>query len=108
VEISSHYPYYPAKLAQEPETQGSNAPLMGPKADNINTTEAVGGEKVDLVRQQNQVSPLPEPVDLDQAAVLLRQVQAEFQGWGKPEAQELYQYDRLRGLLFRVYQPLEA
>lgn len=108
MEISSHYPYYPGKVIPETEGQESNSSSPKQKTEKVNSLEAPLGEKVDLVRLQNQVSPLPETVDLTQAAELLRQVQTELNGWGKDEAQDLYQYERLRELLYRVSQPLEV
>lgn len=108
MEISTYYLYYPAKLApeaegQEPQPAGDRQPR-----ESVAPGELAAEEKIDLVRQQNLVSPPQEPVDLTRAAELLRQVQAELNGWGKSEAQELYHYDRLRELLYQVSQPLEV
>ena len=57
------------------------------------------------MRTQNLASPPQEPVDLAKAVDLLRQVQNQMQGLDKQDAQDLYQYDRLRDLMYRVSQP---
>jgi hypothetical protein len=62
-------------------------------------------DRLELVRTQNLASPPQEPVDLAKAADLLRQVQDSMQTLDKQNARELYQFDRLRDLLYRVSQP---
>lgn len=105
MEISSHYPYYPATLTAEPQDQtiGSQQAAKSPEAT---APETVGTEdRLDLVRTQNLASPPQEPVDLAKAADLLRQVQDQMQGLNKQDVSQLYQFDRLRDLLYRVSQP---
>jgi len=104
VEISSHYPYT-AKLAPEPEEQTAANARASLGAEAAISGEVETGDRLDLVRNQNLVSPPQEPVDLTKAAELLRQVQDQMHLLGKQEAQELYQFDRLRDLLYRVSQP---
>ena len=105
MEISSHYPYYTAKLAPEPEEQTT----AGQQAQKSPEVKAAGmletEDRLELVRTQNLASPPQEPVDLTRAADLLRQVQDQMQTMDKQEARELYQFDRLRDLLYRVSQP---
>ncbi len=105
VEISSHYLNYAAKLSPEPDeqTSGSRKAAAGPEASPSGGVDS--GDRCELVRTQNLASPPVEPVDLAQAAELLRQVQEQMQLLGKQEARELYQVDRLRDLLYRVSQP---
>jgi hypothetical protein len=104
VEISSHYPYF-ARLAQEPQEQTATPPQSA-KTPETTAAEMVGTEdRLELVRTQNLASPPQEPVDLAKAAELLRQVQDQMQGLNRQDAQELYQFDRLRELMYRVSQP---
>jgi hypothetical protein len=106
VEISSHYPYYTAnKLTPEPEEQasGSQQALKSPGAEAAETVETE--DLLDLVRAQNLASPPQEPVDLAKAADLLKQVHGQMQTLDKQDARELYQFDRLRDLLYRVSNP---
>jgi len=105
VEISSHYPYYAAKLELEPEEEPAAQTRASLGAEAAISGEVETGDRIDLVRQQNLASPLQEPVDLTKAGELLRQVQDQMQLLAKQEAQELYQFDRLRDLLYRVAQP---
>jgi hypothetical protein len=98
VEISSHYPYF-ARLAPEQQEQTATAP-QSEKNPEPKATEMVGTEeRLELVRTQNLASPPPEPVDLAKAAELLRQVQDQMQVLNRQDAQELYQFDRLRELM---------
>jgi hypothetical protein len=105
VEISSHYPYYPATLAPEPQEQSTTtsqaATIPEPAAAGLVETE----DRLELVRTQNLASPTQEPVDLAKAAALLRQVQDQMQVLNQQDARELYHFDRLRDLLYRVSQP---
>ena len=104
VEISNYYSYYTAKLAPEPEEQTTN----GQPASRLTETEApeqaATEDRLELVRAQNMASPAQEPVDLAKAAELLRQVQDHMNLMEKQEARELYQFDRLRDLLYQVSQ----
>ena len=104
VEISNYYSYYTAKLAPEPEEQTTN----GQPASRLTETEApeqaATEDRLELVRAQNMASPAQEPVDLAKAAELLRQVQNQMNVLEKQEAWELYQFDRLRDLLYQVSQ----
>jgi len=108
VEISSYFPYYTAKLAPEPEEQAT----AGQQAQKTPESAAAGlletEDRLELVRTQNLASPPQEPVDLARAADLLRQVQDQMQTMDKQNARELYQFDRLRDLLYRVSQPGEV
>jgi hypothetical protein len=105
VEISSYYPYYTTKLAPEPEEQATTG-LQAQKSPEDTAAEMLGTEdRLELVRSQNLASPPQEPVDLAKAADLLRQVQDRMQTMDKQDARELYQFDRLRDLLYRVSQP---
>lgn len=104
MEISSHYPYF-ARLA--PETQEQTAAAHQPaKTSEPAAAEMLGTEdRLELVRTQNLASPPQEPVDLAKAAQLLRQVQDQMQVLNREDAQELYQFDRLREIMYRVSQP---
>lgn len=105
MEISNHYPYYPAQLATDPEEQasGNQKAIRSPEPTIPGMVEAE--DRLELVRIQNLASPAQEPVDLVKAADLLRQVQDQMQILDKQDARELYQFDRLRDLLYRVSQP---
>jgi hypothetical protein len=108
VEISSHYPYYTAKLAPEQQEQ-TTAGQQAQKSSEAEAVERLGTEdRLELVRIQNLASPPQEPVDLAKAAELLRQVQDQMQTMDKQDARELYQFDRLRDLLYRISQPEEV
>jgi hypothetical protein len=104
VEISSHYLYYTAKMASEPEEQTSSGQKASasPEAEIIGRSEVE--DRLELVRTQNLASPPQEPMDLARAAELLRQVQDQLHLLGKQEARELYQIDRLRDLSYRLSQ----
>ena len=105
MEISSHYPYYTAKLAPESQEQTINSQPASKSPEATNPGMIESEDRLELVRTQNLASPPQEPVDLARAADLLRQVQGQMQGLGKQDAGELYQYDRLRDLMYRVSQP---
>ena len=104
VEISSHYPYYTSKLTPEPEEQTTGGQQASPSTEANISGKVEGEDRLELVRAQNMASPPPEPVDLARAAELLRQVQDQMDLLGKQEARELYQFDRLRDLLYQVSQ----
>ncbi len=105
MEISSYYPYYTNKLAPESEGQAT-AGQQAQKNPEAAAAELLATEdRLDLVRTQNLASPPQEPVDLAKAADLLRQVQDQMQTMDKQDARELYHFDRLRDLLYRVSQP---
>uniref|UniRef100_A0A7V6DPL8 Uncharacterized protein n=1 Tax=Desulfobacca acetoxidans TaxID=60893 RepID=A0A7V6DPL8_9BACT len=105
MEIPSYYPYYTAKLAPEQEEQTA-AGQQTQKSTAVKAAELLETEdRLELVRTQNLASPPQEPVDLARAADLLRQVQGQMQTIDKQNAKELYQFDRLRGLLFQISQP---
>ena len=105
VEISSHYLYYTAQMSTEvqEQTNSSQPAAKAPEATAAGTVQTE--DRLELVRTQNLASPPQEPVDLTKAADLLRQVQNQMQGLDKQDAQDLYQYDRLRDLMYRVSQP---
>jgi hypothetical protein len=102
VEISNQYPYYTAKLAPEPEEQTACGQPASRRTEANSPEEAAVVDRLELVRAQNIASPAQEPVDLARAAELLRQVQDQMNLLEKQEARELYQFDRLRDLLFQV------
>jgi hypothetical protein len=105
VEISSYYPYYTTKLAPEPEDQATTG-LQAQKSPQTTDAGMLETEdRLELVRTQNLASPPQEPVDLAKAADFLRQVQDQMQTMDKQDARELYQFDRLRDLLYRISQP---
>jgi hypothetical protein len=104
VEISSSYLYYTAKLAPEPEEQTSGGQQASSRPGAIVSGKVETEDRLDLVRAQNLVSPPQEPVNLARAAEILRQVQDQLPLLGKQEARELYQFDRLRDLLYRISQ----
>jgi hypothetical protein len=104
VEISNLYPYYTAKLAPEPEEQTSCGQTAARATEANNLEQATVEDRLELVRAQNVASPPQEPVDLARAAELLRQVQDQMNVMEKQEARELYQFDRLRDLLYQVSQ----
>jgi len=105
VEISSHYPYYTQRLAPEPENQAAGSKVDSRKTEADVSTGINNEDRLEIVRTQNLVSPPQESLDLTRAAELLRQVQEQFLGMEKQEARELYEFDRLRDLLYRVSQP---
>ncbi len=105
MEISSHYPYYTQRLAPEQENQAAGSKVDSPKTEANVSTGIDSEDRLELVRTQNLASPPQEAVDLARAAELMRQVQEQFLGMEKQEARELYEFDRLRDLLYRVSQP---
>ncbi len=104
MEISSPYLYYTAKLAPEPEDQASGGQQASSSPEATVPGKVETEDRLELVRAQNLASPPQEPVDLARAAEILRQVQDQLHLLGKQEARELYQFDRLRDLLYRVSQ----
>lgn len=105
MEISSLNPYHTQQLAPESENQATGSQVNSLRTE-VNVPEVVDNEdRLELVRAQNLVSPAQEDVDLARAAELLQQVQDQLQTMDKQEARELYQFDRLRDLLYRVSQP---
>jgi hypothetical protein len=108
VEISNLNPYYTAKLAPEPEEQSSGGQPASRGIEANNPEQTAAQDRLERVRAQNMASPPREPVDLARAAELLRQVQDQMHLLGKQEARELYQFDRLRDLLYQVSQNKEA
>ena len=104
LEISNLYSYYTVSLAPETEDHiaGGQSVSRRPEADAPEKRAAE--DRLELVRAQNLASPPQEPVDLAKAADLLRQVQDQMNLLEKREARELYQYDRLRDLLYQVSQ----
>ena len=108
MEISSHYPYYTARLSTESQEQAAGSQRAAKASDATAPGEVNAEDRLDLVRTQNLASPIQEPVDLSRAADLLQQVQGQMQGLDKQDAQDLYQYDRLRDLMYRVAQPQET
>ena len=104
MEISSHFPYHKHLLAAEPKDQAEGSQANSPKTDAPVPEKLDSQDRLELVRAQNLVSPPQEAVDLAKAAELLRQVQDQFLLLEKQEARELYQFDRLRNLLYRVSQ----
>uniref|UniRef100_A0A7C3V6Z0 Uncharacterized protein n=1 Tax=Desulfobacca acetoxidans TaxID=60893 RepID=A0A7C3V6Z0_9BACT len=104
MEIFQLYPYYTAQSAAEPDGQisGGQKTSKNSEANVADLREAE--DRLELVRTQNLASPPSVPVDLTKAAELLGQVQDQMQLLEKQDARELYQYDRLRDLLYRVSQ----
>ena len=104
LEISNFYPSYTAKLAPEPEDQTSGGQPASRRTVADTPEKAEAKDRLELVRAQNMASPPQEPIDLARAAELLRQVQGQMNILEKQEARELYQFDRLRDLLYQVSQ----
>jgi len=104
VEISNLYPYCTAKLTPEPEKKTSYGRPASRGTEAHNPEQAAAEDCLEIVRTQNMASPPQEPVDLAKAAELLRQVQDQLNLLEKQEARELYQFDRLRLLLYQVSQ----
>ena len=104
MEISNSYLYYTAKLAPEPEEQTSGGQQTSSSPGATVSGKVETEDRLELVRAQNLASPHQEQVDLARAAEILRQVQDQLPLLGKQEARELYQFDRLRDLLYRISQ----
>jgi hypothetical protein len=104
VEISNLYPYFTAKVTPEPEEQSSCGQTASRPTEANNPEQTVTEDCLELVRTQNLASPPQEPVDLAKAAELLRQVQDQMNLLEKQGARELYQFDRLREVLYQVSQ----
>lgn len=104
MEISNLYPYYAAHSATEPEAQTSGSQKALKSSEIIVPEKVEAEDRLELVRTQNLSAPPQEPVDLTRAAELLGQVQNQMQVLEKQDARELYQFDRLRDLLYRVSQ----
>ena len=105
VEISSHYPYYLATGAVNPEDQVSAQPEAAKRLPEPQALETSEGDRVELVRGQNLASPPVAEVDLKETAVLLRQVAHQLSLMSRQEMRELYQFDRLRELCCRLQEP---
>jgi len=69
---------------------------------NVNDQNSTGEDLVDLVTNQNLASPTPQETDLNQAQMLLQQIQQDWSGSNRQDLGELYQFDRLREILTQV------
>ncbi|MDD2901899.1 MAG: hypothetical protein PHU44_05645 [Syntrophales bacterium] len=102
MEITSLYPQQTVMLEAGVEDRAavSNqaAQVLQEQENQDNTIE----DRVELVRAQNQASPPPEEVDIDQALALLQQVQQDLSLSNRQDLQDLYQFDRLRDLCAQV------
>ena len=102
MEISSLYPQQTVTLESGVEDRVAvsrqTAQEVQDQDDQNNTAE----DRVELVRAQNQASPPPEEVDMDQALQLLQQVQQDLSLSNRQDLQDLYQFDRLRDLCAQV------
>ncbi|OGP71176.1 MAG: hypothetical protein A2Y80_10650 [Deltaproteobacteria bacterium RBG_13_58_19] len=103
MEISALSSYQTVNLAPETEEQATLSPQSARTEETQAPQEVAAGDRVDLVTTQNQVSPLPEPVDLDRASVLVRQVQEQMNSMAKEDMRQLYRFDRLRDLALQVH-----
>jgi hypothetical protein len=73
-------------------------------SQNQETQSVTDEDRVELVRTQNLASPPPEEVDVDQAQLLLQQVQQDWSQMNRSDLRELYQFDRLRDLCCQIQQ----
>lgn len=108
MEISSLFGFQTITWAQELEEKVSLPPQKAQAQEAPVPGETVNEDRLEKVRSQNLASPAPEPVDLQQALVLIRQVQEQMTSLDRGEARDLYQFDRLRDLCCRVYENSEA
>lgn len=102
MEVSGIPPYLAAQVPPEPGNEAGHGQNTVQTSGTAPAREAEGRDRVDLVRAQNLVSPFPEDVDLQKAAVLLRQVTRQFQTMERQDVHRLYQFDRLRDLCCRL------
>jgi hypothetical protein len=103
LEISGLSPYQMSQVSTDPEHPGSAAPEAAPGPGGAPAPEKAAGDRVELVRTQNLTSPMPEDLDLDQAALLLRQVSHRLNLMDRQDARQLYQFHRLRDLCCRLH-----
>lgn len=87
------------QVEEQPATSSNPA-----RAGKAQEEPAAAEDRLELVRAQNLASPVPEPVVLDKAIELLRQVREQLHLLEKKEAQELYQEERLKELSYRIFQ----
>jgi hypothetical protein len=102
MEITSLYPQQTVMLEPgvEDRTAVSNQTAQG--LQDQENQDNTGEDRVELVRAQNQASPPPEEVDINQALELLQQVQQDLSNTNRQDLQDLYQFDRLRDLCTQV------
>ena len=102
MEITSLYPQQTVMLESGVEDQVAVARQEAQRLQNQENQDNTGEDRVDLVRAQNQASPPPEEVDINQALELLQQVQQDLSLSNRQDLQDMYQFDRLRDLCAQV------
>ena len=102
MEITSLYPQQTVMLESGVEDQVAVARQEAQRLQNQENQDTTGEDRVDLVRAQNQASPPPEEVDINQALELLQQVQQDLSLSNRQDLQDMYQFDRLRDLCAQV------
>jgi len=107
LEISGVSPYLTAQVPEDQET-ATNVREAGTPPKTAASQESPAGDRVELVRAQNQASPLPEDLDLKKAVILLGQVEHQLNLLARQDLRQLYQFDRLRELCCRLYGPAES
>jgi hypothetical protein len=109
VEIANYYPQQSAAMETGPEdrvTVARQSATQTPQGQEIQASSQE--DRVDLVTIQNQVSPLEQQTDVQQALGLLSQFKDGLGQQSREELGQLYNFDRLRDLLLQVQQPLSS
>ncbi len=102
MEISSYYPQQTVTLESGVEDRGAVSRQAAKGGQNPESQSVAAEDRVELVRTQNQASPPPQEVDVNQALQLLQQVQQDWSTLGRQDLRELYQFDRLRDICAQV------
>ena len=102
MEITSLYPQQTVMLESGVEDRAAVSNQAAQELQNQENQENTIEDRVELVRAQNQASPPPEDVDINQALELLQQVQQDLSLSNRQDLQDLYQFDRLRDILAQV------
>ncbi|MBM4285559.1 MAG: hypothetical protein FJ128_09965 [Deltaproteobacteria bacterium] len=104
VEISSLWPYETTALGAELDSEATSRAPAAPALPMDAAVDLSPDDRVDLVTAQNAGSLPVEPPDLEEALQLVRQVRAQLHLMDREEQQELYHFERLRELCFRLQQ----
>ena len=102
MEITSLYPQQTVMLESGVEDRAAVSRQTSEENQTTESQTATGEDRVELVTAQNQASPTPVEVDMNQALELLQQVQDSLSLANRQDVQDLYQFDRLRDLCAQV------
>lgn len=109
MEITNYYPQQSVAMETGQEdrvTVSRQGAAQTPQGQEIQASSQE--DRVELVTSQNQISPLEEQIDVQQALNMLSQVKDGIGQQTREELGQLYNFDRLRDLLLQVQQPLAS